>query len=60
MQQQAFNKKVSESPIFLDLQMMTRTNIMLIRKEVVAYFVKAMSHYNGKKMLVIPFNMGNH
>jgi hypothetical protein len=24
------------------------------------YFVKAMSHYNHKDMLVVPFNMGNH
>jgi hypothetical protein len=33
---------------------------MLARKDVVAYFVKAMCHYKDKEMLVIPFNMGNH
>jgi hypothetical protein len=33
---------------------------MLLQKEVVAYFVKEMSHYNDKEMLVIPFSMGNH
>jgi hypothetical protein len=59
MQQQTLNKKGKESPAFLDLQMMTRTNITLLQKEVVAHFVKALSHYNDKDMLVVPFNMGN-
>jgi hypothetical protein len=28
--------------------------------DVVAYFVKAMRHYNDKEILVVPFNMSNH
>jgi hypothetical protein len=36
-----------------------RTNITLLQKEVVAYFVKEICHYNDKEMLVIPFSMGN-
>jgi hypothetical protein len=39
--------------------MTMRTNITLLQKEVVAYFVKAMSSYKDKDMLVIPFNPGN-
>jgi hypothetical protein len=59
-QEQALHKKGKESPAFLNPQMMTRTNITLYRKDVVAYFVKAMSHYKNKEMLVIPFNTSNH
>jgi hypothetical protein len=36
--------------------MATRTHIHLGQKVVVAYFVKAMSHYKDKEMLVLPFN----
>jgi hypothetical protein len=59
MQQQTLHKKGKGSPTFLNPQMMTRTNITLLRKEVVAYFVKAMSRYKDKEMLVIPFNTDN-
>jgi hypothetical protein len=59
MQQQTLNKKGKESPAYLDPQMAMRTQIHLRRKDVVAYFVKAMKHYKDKEMLVIPFNMGN-
>jgi hypothetical protein len=48
MQQQALYKNGIESPAFLNPQMMTRTNITLLQKEVVAYFIKAMSHYKDK------------
>ena len=60
MQQQTRHKKEKESPAYLDPQMVMRTNIMLARKDVVAYFVKAMCHYKDKEMLVVPFNTGNH
>jgi hypothetical protein len=38
-----------------------RTNLLAAssRKDV-AYFVKAMRHYNDKEILVIPFNKDNH
>jgi hypothetical protein len=51
-----------ESPAYLDLQISMRTNLLAAssRKDVVAYFVKAMTHYSDKEILVIPFNMGNH
>jgi hypothetical protein len=61
MQQQTLNKRGKESPAYLDPQMVTRTNVQLSQKDVVAYFVKAMKHYkDGKEMLVMLFNMGNH
>jgi hypothetical protein len=60
MQQQTHHKKGKESPAYLDPQMVMRTHIHLSQKDVVAYFVKAMTHYKDKEMLVIPFNMGNH
>jgi hypothetical protein len=60
MQQQTLNKKGKESPAFLDPQITMRTNVHLSQKDVVAYFVKAMSHYKDKEMLVVPFNMCNH
>jgi hypothetical protein len=61
MQQQTLNKKGKESPTYLDPQMVTRTNVQLSQKSIVAYFVKAMKHYkDGNEMLVVPFNMGNH
>jgi hypothetical protein len=49
-----------ESPVYLDPQMVMRTHIHLGQKDIVAYFVKAMSHYKDKEMLVVPFNTGNH
>jgi hypothetical protein len=60
MQQETLHKKGKESPAFLDPQMAMRTNVMLAQKDVVAYFVKAMSHYKDKEMLVILFNTCNH
>jgi hypothetical protein len=36
-----------------------RTNVHLNETEVVAYFIKAMTHYKDKEMLVAPFNAGN-
>jgi hypothetical protein len=59
MQQQTRHKKGKESPIYLDPQMLMRTNVHINRQDVVAYFVKAMRHYKDNEMLVIPFNMGN-
>jgi hypothetical protein len=51
-----------ESPAYLDPQISMRTNLLAAssRKDVVAYFVKAMRHYSNKEILVIPFNMSNH
>jgi hypothetical protein len=60
MQQQTLNKKGVESPAYLNPQMVMRTHITLARKDVVAYFVKIMSHYKDKEMLVTKFSMGNH
>jgi hypothetical protein len=48
-----------ESPAYLDPQIAMRTNLHTSRREVVAYFVKAIRHYRDKEMLVIPFNTGN-
>jgi hypothetical protein len=61
MQQLTHHKTGKESPAYLDPQISTRTNLLAAnsRKDV-AYFVKAMRHYSDKKILVIPFNMGNH
>jgi hypothetical protein len=55
-----FIKRKKKSLAYLDPQMVTRTNITLARKEIVAYFVNAMSHYKNKEMLIIPFNTGSH
>jgi hypothetical protein len=60
MQQQTCNRKGKESPSYLDRQMVTRTQIHLSQKEVVAYFVKAMKHFKDKELLIISFNTGNH
>jgi hypothetical protein len=51
-----------ESPAYIDPQISMRTNLLVVnsRKDVVAYFVKAMRHYSDKEILVVPFNMGNH
>jgi hypothetical protein len=59
MQQVTLNKKGNETPAYLDPQMAMRTQIHLSRKEVVAYFVKAIKHYKDKEMLVVPFNTDN-
>jgi hypothetical protein len=62
MQQLTHHRTGKESPAYLDLQISTRTNLLAAssRKDVVAYFIKAMRHYNDKEILVVPFNTGNH
>jgi hypothetical protein len=60
MQQQTLNTKGKENPTYLDSQMAMRTQIHLSRKDIVAYFVKAIKHCKDKKMLVVLFNTGNH
>jgi hypothetical protein len=61
IQQQTLNKKGKESLTYIDPQMATRTNVHLNRKDVVAYFVKAMKYYkDGKVELVVTFNMDNN
>jgi hypothetical protein len=60
MQQQTHHKKGKESPAYFDSQMATRSNLYINQIEVVAYFLKAMTHYKDKEMLVVPFNTGNH
>jgi hypothetical protein len=60
MQQQTLNRNGIKSPAYLDPQMAMRTHIHLGQKDIVAYFVKAMSHYKDKETLVISFNIANH
>jgi hypothetical protein len=62
MKQLTHHRTGKESPTYLDLQISMRTNLLAAssRKDGVAYFVKAMRHYNDKEILVIPFNTGNH
>jgi hypothetical protein len=52
----------NESPAYIDLQILMRTDLLVAssRKDVVAYFVRAMRHYSDKEILVILFNMGDH
>jgi hypothetical protein len=61
MQQLTHHRMENESPAYLDLQISMRTNLLVAssRKDVLAYFVRAMRHYSDKEILVIPFNMGN-
>jgi hypothetical protein len=59
MQRLTLHKKGKKSHAYLDPQMAMRTQSHLGRKDV-AYFVKEIKHYKVKKMLVIPFNTGNH
>jgi hypothetical protein len=40
--------------------MVMKTHTHLAQKDVVTYFVKAMSHYKDKEMLFVSFNMDNH
>jgi hypothetical protein len=42
-----------ESPVYLEMQIATRTNLYTSRQEVVTYFAKAMKHYRDKEMLVV-------
>jgi hypothetical protein len=60
MQQQTRHKKGEESPVYLDPQMMMRTNLHINQQDVVAYFVKAMRHYKDNEILVVPFNTSKH
>jgi hypothetical protein len=62
MQQLTHHGMRNESPAYLDPQILTRTNLLAAssRKDVVAYFVKAMRHYSDNEILVVPFNTGNH
>jgi hypothetical protein len=62
MQQLAHHRMEKESPAYLDPQISTRTNLLAAnsRKDVIAYFIRAMRHYSDKEISVIPFNMGNH
>jgi hypothetical protein len=62
MQRLTHHRTGKESPTYLDPQISTRTNLLLAssRKDVVAYFVKAMRHYSDKEILVLAFNTGNH
>jgi hypothetical protein len=62
MQQLTHHRTRNESPVYLDPQISMRTNLLAAssRKDVVAYFVKAMRHYSDKEILVVPFNIGNH
>jgi hypothetical protein len=62
MQQLTRYRTGKESPAYLDLQILMRTNLLAAssQKDFGAYFVKAMRHYSDKEILVIPFNTGNH
>jgi hypothetical protein len=62
MQQLTHHRMGKESPAYLDPQISMTTNLLAVssRKDVVAYFIRAMRHHSDKEVLVIPFNMGNH
>jgi hypothetical protein len=62
MQQLIRHRTGKEPPAYLDPQILMRTNLLATssRKDVVAYFVRAMRHYSDKEILVVPFNTGNH
>jgi hypothetical protein len=62
MQQQTLYRMGKESPAYLDPQILMRTNLQISsrQQDVVAYFAKAIKYYRDKKLLVVPFNMGNH
>jgi hypothetical protein len=55
MQQLTHHRTGKESPAYLDPQISTRSNLLVAssRKDVVAYFVKAIRHYGDKEILVI-------
>jgi hypothetical protein len=57
MQQLTHHRTGKESPTYLDPQISMRTNLLAAssRKDV-AYFVRALRHYNDKEILVILFN----
>jgi hypothetical protein len=60
MQQLTCHRMGKESPAYLDPQISMRTNLLVAssRKDVVAYFVKAMRYFSDKEILVILFNTG--
>jgi ABC-type bacteriocin/lantibiotic exporter with double-glycine peptidase domain len=62
MQQLSHHRMGKDSPTYLDPQILMITNLLAVssRKDVVAYFVKAMRHNSDKEILVILFNKGNH
>jgi hypothetical protein len=62
MQQLTHHRTEKASHAYLDPQISTRTNLLVVssQKDVVVYFVKAMRHYSDKEILVVPFNTGNH
>jgi hypothetical protein len=60
MQQETRHRKEKVSPAFFDLQIITRTQLLLDRDSIVKYIVRAMCHYNDNEMLVIPYNTGNY
>jgi hypothetical protein len=60
MKQQILHKTGKESPVYLDPQIATRTNIDTNQPKVVAYFAKSMRHYRDKEMLLVSFNTSNH
>jgi hypothetical protein len=62
MQQLTRHRMGNESPVYIDLQILMRTDLLVAssRKDVVAYFVRAMRHYSDKEILVILFNMCDH
>jgi hypothetical protein len=62
MQQLTHHRIGNESLTYFDPQISMRTNLLAAssRKDVVAYFVKAMRHYSDKEILVITFNTDNH
>jgi hypothetical protein len=62
MQQITRHRTGKKSPAYLDPQISMRTNLLVAssQKDVVAYFVEAMRHYNDKEILVVLFNIGNH
>jgi hypothetical protein len=61
MQQLTHHRTGKGSHAYLDLQILTRTNLLAASSQKdVGYFVKAMRDYSDKEILVIPFNTGNH
>jgi hypothetical protein len=62
MQKQTLHRTGKESLAYFDPQILMRSNLQTSgrQQEVVQYFAKAMKYYRDKKILVIPFNMGNH
>jgi hypothetical protein len=62
MQQLTHHRMGKDSSAYLDPQISTKINLLAAsnQKDIVAYFVKTMRHYNDKEILAIPFNTSNH